>query len=77
MSGPKPQPMTGNPPPQEIPPSHPMGPVPAGTTHAIRLRYTGGWDTYGTYPSREAAVEEYVRLIAAGERASNIIICRV
>lgn len=77
MSGPQPQPMTGSPDPQEIPASVPMEIVPHGHSHAIRLRYAAGWDTYGTYPGREAAMEEYRRLVADGEKPTNLIVCRV
>ncbi len=85
MSGPKPQPMSSGPAPlpmthaepQPIPGSEPMGRVPAAHTHAIRLRFASGWDTYGTYGSREEAMEEANLLRERGEPASNIIVCRV
>jgi hypothetical protein len=74
---PAPRPMTGSPAPQEIPPSTPMSAAPRGATHAIRLHYASGWDTYGTYPSRAEAMDAYAALRHAGVPASNIIVYRI
>jgi hypothetical protein len=74
MSGPM---SRSEPIPHGAPSTHSTGPIPHGHTHAIRLHFAGGWDTYATYPSREEAMEAYGEMRANGEPSANIIVCRV
>jgi len=51
--------------------------VPAADTYIIRVHFVGGWDTWGTYPTREAALAEVARLRADGTASTDIIMSRV